>query len=145
MICAASLPRPFRITRRGFYEPCLPSQQYRLHLLLLRRTHDLPGMRSSLFLLPAASCPGYHDQDLLFADQQRNRDTESLQVLLRLLLLLQLPSAAFFDCDGCTYSVSPASVLKTDGLDFLYLIVNIQASIFGDFFSFFDGSNSIAI
>ena len=72
-------------------------------------------------------------------------DTESLQSFADCCCCVSCSSAAFLDCDRCTYSVSPASVLETDGLDFLYLIVNIQAGIFGDFFSFFDGSNSVAI
>ena len=39
--------------------------------MLLQRTHDLPGSRSSLFLLPEAFYQGYHVQDLLYVYQQR--------------------------------------------------------------------------
>ena len=35
-------------------------------------------------------------------------------------------------------SVCPASVLETDWLDLLYLIVNIKSSVLCDLFSFFD-------
>ena len=39
------------------------------------------------------------------------------------------------DSDNC---VCPASVLETDWLDFLYLIVNIKSSVLCNLFSFFD-------
>ena len=144
MIFAASFPRPFKITRSGFYEPCSLFQQYRLHLLRLRKTHVLRGMRNSLSLLPEAFFLSYHVQDLLSLVCNRSRDTECLKTFSDCSSSVSSSSAVFFDCDSSTYNVSPACIFKTDRLDSFYLIVNIQSSIFCDFFSFFDRSNSVA-
>ena len=70
----------------------------------------------------------------------RSRNTERLKSLSDCCCCV---CTSLFDCDSCTYSVSPFCVLKTDWLDSLDHLVNIKTGCFRYFSSFFDGVDSI--
>ena len=73
------------------------------------------------------------------------RDTESLKTFTDRSSSVCGTAAAFLDRDRGAYCVSPASVLKADRLDLLYLIIYVKASILCDLLSIFDGCDSIAV
>ena len=73
------------------------------------------------------------------------RDTECLKTLSDCCSSISGSCASLLDCDRSAYGVSPASVLKTDRLDFLYLIVYVKPSVFCDFLSLFDRADTIAV
>ena len=73
------------------------------------------------------------------------RDAESLKTFTDRSSSICGTAAAFLDRDRSAYCVSPASVLKADRLDFLYLIIYVKASILCDLLSFFDGCDAIAV
>ena len=75
----------------------------------------------------------------------RTRDTECLKTLADCCSSISSLCASFLDCDCSTYCVSPASVLKTDRLNLLHLIIYIQTSIFGNLLRLFDGADTIAV
>ena len=72
-------------------------------------------------------------------------DTECLKTFTDCCSSISSSSSSFFDCDSCTYSVSPTCIFKTDWLNAFNLVIYIKTSIFSDLFSFFDGSDSIAV
>ena len=73
------------------------------------------------------------------------RDTESLKTFTDRSSSICSTAAAFLDRNRSAYCVSPASVLKADWLDLLYLIIYVKASILCDLLSFFDGCDAIAV
>src|SRR5699024_1138066 len=75
----------------------------------------------------------------------RTRDTEGLKALSDGCCSVCGSSAAFLDGDGCACNISPACVLKTDGLDAFDHVVNFQACIFGDLLCFFQRRDSVAV
>ena len=72
-------------------------------------------------------------------------NTECLKAFADCSSCFRSLSAALLDCDCSTYSVSPASVLEANRLDFLNLLIYIKTSILSDLLCFFDRSNAIAV
>ena len=54
-------------------------------------------------------------------------------------------AAPLFDGNSGAYGISPACVLKADGLDLLHLLVYVKPCVFGNLLSFFDRRNTIAL
>ena len=73
------------------------------------------------------------------------RDTESLKAFTDGGGRLGCLAAVLLDRDRCAYGVSPACIFKTDRLDALDLVIDIETGILGDLLCFLDGSDSITV
>ena len=54
-------------------------------------------------------------------------------------------AAVFLDGNSSANRISPARVLKTDGLNLLHLLIYVKAGIFGNLLCFFDRGDTIAV
>ena len=79
----------------------------------------------------------------LTAVSNGTRDAECLQAFTDSGSGISGTTCSLLDRDSSAYRVSPACVLKTDRLDALYQIVNIQSGILRDLLCILDRSNTL--
>ena len=72
-------------------------------------------------------------------------NTESLKSFADCCSCVSCSLTALLNCNCSAYNVSPASIFKADRLDFLNLVIYVKSSVFCDFFSFFKGSDAVAV
>ena len=70
-------------------------------------------------------------------------NAESLQADANSFSRIHCGAAIRFDGNRCTYGIRPASIFKSDGLDFLDGLIRINAGILADVPAFFHAFNAV--
>ena len=163
MIWAASLPRPFRMTRRGALRA----------LLALRTMPMAPSAAANLAGLVGVAddadgalgggeglVAGQEGEALGIVAQKHGAqaavadadlavlgdgavDAEGLQADADGLGGVGGVGHAGLEGDGCAHAVGPACVLEADGLDALDDLIGIEAGFLADLAAFLDGADAV--